>query len=172
MSVVSVILRNLLGFDLLIFLAAGLNGWCYMAARRRAAQLYDELNRVIFVPIYHGEVQAKRLEKEKLDVERLVRLRQRAESLYALFVNGTAIFPLLGILGTVVSLLPMVSQLGDMQTNFFTALTSTFWGLVFAIAFKLCDAFLSARMEDNDKNVTLLLERLRQEAEERAHETA
>ena len=71
----------------------------------------------------------------------------------------TAVFPLLGILGTVISLLPMVSDMTNMQNNFFAALTSTFWGLVFAIGFKLCDAFLSSRMDDNDKNVNLLLSR-------------
>ena len=86
-------------------------------------------------------------------------MRKRSESLYSVFVNVTSIFPLLGILGTVVSLLPMVSELADMQTNFFAALTSTFWGLVFAIIFKLLDGFLSSRMEDNDKAVDLLLER-------------
>ena len=58
-----------------------------------------------------------------------------------------------------VSLLPMVAELTDLQQNFFAALTSTFWGLVFAIIFKLLDGFLSARLEDNDKNVNLLLER-------------
>ena len=86
-------------------------------------------------------------------------MRKRSESLYSVFVNVTAIFPLLGILGTVVSLLPMVADMADMQTNFFAALTSTFWGLVFAILFKLLDGFLSARMEDNDKAVDLLLQR-------------
>ena len=52
-----------------------------------------------------------------------------------------------------------VENLADMQQNFFAALTSTFWGLVFAIIFKLLDGFLSSRMEDNDKAVDLLLER-------------
>ena len=104
-------------------------------------------------------------------VEELVKLREEAESLYALFSNLTAIFPLLGILGTVISLLPMVADMGNLENNFFAALTSTFWGLVFAIAFKLCDAFLSARMEDNDKNVALLLNRMRERPEPEA-ETA
>ena len=86
-------------------------------------------------------------------------LRKRSEGLYSIFANVTAIFPLLGILGTVVSLLPMVADMADMQQNFFAALTSTFWGLVFSIIFKLLDGFLTSRIEDNDKNVTLLLER-------------
>jgi chemotaxis protein MotA len=49
--------------------------------------------------------------------------------------------------------------------NFFSALTSTFWGLVFAIVFKLLDGFLSSRMDDNDKSVTMLLERRQRELE-------
>jgi chemotaxis protein MotA len=49
--------------------------------------------------------------------------------------------------------------MSNLQDNFFAALTSTFWGLIFAIGFKLCDAFLSSRIEDNDKNVNLLLSR-------------
>lgn len=163
-----IIAQNLFGFDSIIFVAAILNVWCYTAVRRRAAALYEKLHPFIFVPLHHDGARTLRETVGETDVEELVRLRAKAESLYSLFINVTAIFPLLGILGTVVSLLPMVSEMADMQTNFFAALTSTFWGLVFAIAFKLCDAFLSARMEDNDKNVTLLLERLRQEAEQAA----
>ena len=85
-----------------------------------------------------------------------------------MYVNVTAIFPLLGILGTVLSLLPMVADLSNMQMNFFAALTSTLWGLIFAILFKLLDGFLSARMEDNDKSVALLLERRAREPEDAA----
>ena len=133
MSVFQVIAHNLLGFDLIIFVAAALNGVCYYFARKNADRLYRKLHMIVFVP--------------------------SSESLYSVFVNVTAIFPLLGILGTVVSLLPMVADMADMQTNFFAALTSTFWGLVFAILFKLLDGFLSARMEDNDKAVDLLLQR-------------
>ena len=94
-----------------------------------------------------------------VDEERIVALRKHSEDLYSLFANVTSIFPLLGILGTVVSLLPMVSNLSDMQTNFFAALTSTFWGLVFAILFKFLDGFLASRMEDNSRSVELLLAR-------------
>ena len=63
------------------------------------------------------------------------------------------------------SLLPMVADLSNMQSNFFAALTSTLWGLVFAIVFKLLDGFLSSKMDDNDKSVTMLLERRQRELE-------
>ena len=159
MSVFQVILKNLLGFDLIIFVAAALNGVCYYLARRNANALYRKLHMIVFVPSRRSDPESVSRAIRNIDEEQVVAMRKRSESLYSVFVNVTAIFPLLGILGTVVSLLPMVSALADMQTNFFAALTSTFWGLVFAILFKLLDGFLSSRMEDNDKAVNLLLER-------------
>ncbi len=159
MSVFQVIAQNLLGYDLIIFVAAALNGVCYACARRNANRLYRKLNMRVFVPSRRRNPESVSRAIRDVDEEQVVAMRKRSESLYAVFVNVTGIFPLLGILGTVVSLLPMVSDMADMQTNFFSALTSTFWGLVFAILFKLLDGFLSARMADNDKAVDLLLER-------------
>ena len=47
----------------------------------------------------------------------------------------------------------------NVQGNFYAALTSTFWGLVFGIVFKFLDGIVSAKIEDNEKNVQLFLER-------------
>jgi chemotaxis protein MotA len=96
----------------------------------------------------------------------LVELRKRANGFYSVFVNLTSIFPLLGIFGTVISLLPMVSQIDSTQQSFFTALTSTFWGLVFAIIFKFLDGFLASRIDVNNNNIMLYLERKRSVPEE------
>ena len=159
MSVFQVIAHNLLGFDLIIFVAAALNGVCYYFARKNADRLYRKLHMIVFVPSRRNDPDSVSKAIRDVDEEQVVAMRKRSESLYSVFVNVTAIFPLLGILGTVVSLLPMVADMADMQTNFFAALTSTFWGLVFAILFKLLDGFLASRMEDNDKAVNLLLER-------------
>ena len=159
MSVFQVIKQNLLGFDLIIFVAAALNLVCYCFACKSANRLDRRLNIRVFIPSRRRSPESVSQAIRDIDEEKVLAMRKRSESLYAVFVNVTAIFPLLGILGTVVSLLPMVSELTDMQTNFFAALTSTFWGLVFAILFKLLDGFLSSRMEDNDKAVDLLLQR-------------
>ena len=159
MSFWQVIWKNLLGFDLLIFAVAAFDGVCYYFTRQYADQLYRKLNMIVFVPSHRHDPEKVAKAIRELDESGVVALRKRSEGFYSIFANVTAIFPLLGILGTVVSLLPMVAELSDMQQNFFAALTSTCWGLVFAIIFKLLDGFLSARLEDNDKNVTLLLER-------------
>ncbi|MBQ7176180.1 MAG: MotA/TolQ/ExbB proton channel family protein, partial [Victivallales bacterium] len=100
-----------------------------------------------------------------VDEQVLMESRSKSEQLYSWFANMTAIFPLLGILGTVISLLPMVADMENMQQNFFAALTSTLWGLIFAIAAKIADAPLAAKMEENDKELELLLAR-RPEIEE------
>ena len=160
MNVFTVILKNLIGYDFLIFLLAAVNAWFFVVTKRRALSLYKKLHLVIFLPIQPLKGGTIKTPGKTFEVESFVKMREEAESVYAVFTNLTAIFPLMGILGTVISLLPMVADMANVQTNFFTALTSTFWGLVFAIAFKICDAFLTARMEDNDKNVTLLLSRV------------
>jgi len=78
------------------------------------------------------------------DEDVLLTKRANSNSLYVGFTNVVAIFPLMGLLGTVISLIPMV---GEMDTDlFFMALTSTFWGIVFAIVFKVFNGFLQATL--------------------------
>ena len=160
MSVLGVIFHNLLGFDLAILLAAAVNGAVCWSARREALRLYNTMHQSKYMPSWRADPEKMTESLRAVDEEKIIAMRDRAGRLYSIFINLTAIFPLLGILGTVVSLLPMVANLADMQQNFFAALTSTFWGLVFASVFKLLDGFLlSAVIEDNDRSVALFLER-------------
>lgn len=159
MEVIQVIKNNLFGFDLIIFVAAVMNLIVYCFAKKYTDKLYKKLHMAVYVPSRRRDPDRIAEDVKRVDEEEVASLRKQSESLYAVFMNITAIFPLLGILGTVVSLLPMVSDMANMELNFFTALTSTFWGLVFAIIFKLLDGFLSSKIEDNDKSVTLFMER-------------
>ena len=70
----------------------------------------------------------------------------RASGIYALFTNITAVFPLLGILGTVASLMRL-SGTDNLSENFSSALVTTFAGLVAAIIFKIMDSFITARLD-------------------------
>lgn len=158
-DVIEVIKSNLFGFDKIIFIAALINTAVYCAAKIYTDKLHRKLHKAVYVPYRRKDPEAVAEELKRIDEEDVADLRTNSEHWYAIFMNITAIFPLLGILGTVVSLLPMVSDMTNMQTNFFSALTSTFWGLVFAIIFKLLDGFLSSRIEDNDKSVNLFMER-------------
>ena len=83
---------------------------------------------------------------------------------YALYYNITTMFPLMGMLGTVISLIPMVNSLGTESTGlFFSALTSTFWGIVAALIFRLSDASVSYKIEDNEKHMEYMFNPHRKE---------
>lgn len=69
---------------------------------------------------------------------------------YTLFITLISIFPLLGMLGTVQALLKldMTQERTSLQNNFFSALTSTAWGIIFAIGFKIANSFVQPKIEN------------------------
>lgn len=155
----SVIFSNFWGYDLIIFIAAIVNGFCLAKLIQSADKLYDKMHLTVYVP--DGSSSREEADKD-ISVLRetdIVNMRNNTGKLYSVFVNITGIFPLLGILGTVVSLLMIIDDSTSVLGNFYGALTSTFWGLVFAIGFKFADGIVSARIEDNEKTVALYLER-------------
>jgi len=162
-DIIIIIGSNLLGYDLVIFIVAFCTLCCYLVARWLSVKLHKILHHTIFLPEYV----VKKKEIAFASEMELIDMRKRANVFYAVYVNLTSIFPLLGILGTVISLIPMVSDIENMQQSFFVALTSTFWGLVFAIIFKFLDGFLSTRIEENANNIALYLERNKNISEEK-----
>ncbi len=69
---------------------------------------------------------------------------------YTLFITLTSIFPLLGMFGTVKALLEidMTQDINVTQEGFFSALTSTAWGIIFAAFFKIINAFVQPKIEN------------------------
>ncbi len=97
--------------------------------------------------------------------------------LYTVFVTMISVFPLLGMLGTVFGLLGLDLANGNMSNirdNFFHALTSTAWGIIFAVIFKIVHACmvdeLELRIEDYRKR-TVETEPMTIEAETETIET-
>lgn len=158
-NIFSVIFMNIWGYDMIIFITAVFTGFVYYFLKKSADSLYDKLHLTVFVP--DGDISQKEVctDISGLRETDVVNMRKQTGSLYSVFVNLTGIFPLLGILGTVTSLLGLVADTSDITGNFYGALTSTFWGLIFAIVFKFLDGVISAKIEDNEKNVALYLER-------------
>lgn len=76
----------------------------------------------------------------------LVRLSDIAAFLYTLYANIASIFPLLGIFGTVCSLVGL-SGTNDISANFATALDTTIWGLIWAMGCKILDSFISSKLD-------------------------
>ncbi len=156
---VPVIFSNIIGFDGLIFLLAGVNAFIFARARISAERLYDNMHREIYAPSAGDDMRRIKSDINRLTDRKVSRMREKAVSLYTLYVNISGLFPLMGILGTVISLLGMVGNMSDVSGNFFAALTSTFWGLIFAIIFKFLDGFISPILDDGERAAELFMQR-------------
>ena len=81
---------------------------------------------------------------------------------YTIFTTVITVFPLLGMLGTVAALFMLDLDKGNMdniRNNFFMALSSTAWGIICSVFYKILDAvWLSSQIDT-------LLEKLQKEAE-------
>ena len=78
------------------------------------------------------------------DIEAIRKNAQDTSRSYSLFLALISVFPLLGMLGTVLGLLGLDMAAGEMENiknNFFMALTSTGWGIIFSVFFKLLSAW-------------------------------
>lgn len=158
-SIFSVIFMNFWSFDFIIFLAAAFTFYIYFSAKNSAEQLHKKLHLTVYVPDSDYSQHEIAGEIAELRENEVLNMRNHTGKLYSLFVNLTGIFPLLGILGTVISLLHLAGDMSDVTGNFYGALTSTFWGLVFAIIFKFLDGMIAPKIEYNEKSVSLYLER-------------
>lgn len=82
---------------------------------------------------------------------------------YTLFVTMISIFPLLGMLGTVIGLLGLDLASGDMENiknNFFVALTSTAWGIIFSVVFKVIHAWIADNIEEQIETAKKMAEEI------------
>ncbi len=80
-------------------------------------------------------------------------LRKRLNFWYSIFTTLITLFPLFGMFGTVVALLNLDlssngNEMVSIQNNFFNALTSTAWGIVFSIVYKCLNSVIASRVND------------------------
>lgn len=158
----SIILKNLLGYDLLIIiLAVVCGGYLYPNAKRASLALQEKLQPTIYVPINVLLRSFTSQGKDDYDLHEIKKLKDK-ESLYSnMLFTVMSIFPLMGILGTIIALLRMVDLAStEVLLSFTTALTSTFWGLVFAITYKGITSNLVSMIEQNSENYELLIRRI------------
>lgn len=79
---------------------------------------------------------------------------------YTMFVTLISIFPLLGMFGTVTALLglDLTSTASESaKASFFNALTSTTWGIIFSVIFKVINAIFASSIENNISLITELI---------------
>jgi len=158
-GIVNVFLNNLLGFDWIIFVMAGVNVFVYYLVLRDANRIYNHFNAQDRIVNLNSDVKLALRESTsgdstRLTASELLKLREQTNKSYAYYSNITTMFPLMGMLGTVVSLIPMVNSIGTMATElFFAALTSTLWGIIAALVFKFLDSSISYKIDDNEKHM-------------------
>jgi len=104
------------------------------------------------------------IELEKNQMIELSKKRNLLVILYSLYANFTGIFALLGILGTVASLMTNTQE--TMMENFMVALDTTLLGVIFGIIFKAMDGSISAQMELNLDEVETVLSDFGKELED------
>lgn len=78
-------------------------------------------------------------------------LSRRVNESYTLFVSFISVFPLLGMFGTVMGLLGLdltADNMNNIKENFFVALTSTAWGIIFSIVYKIIHACTANYIEE------------------------
>lgn len=162
MEFFTIILKNLIGYDGLIIILAVTNFLFFLPKLKEAnIKLEQSLQPTIYIPIEQIIKSIGQTNNSELDLHLLRKLKERETKCYHIFVSITNIFPLMGILGTIISLLRLASFSNDMiMFNFTTALTSTFWGLVCAIIFKAIDGILSPKIAFNEDNFNLLISRI------------
>lgn len=158
-NIFQTIFMNIFGYDMIILIFAVITVIECFFLIDATDKLHKAMNNNIFVPDSRRSQEEAENNISRLTETKIVEMRDRSAGLYSVFVNLTGIFPLLGMLGTITSLLSLVADTTDITGNFYGALTSTFWGLVFAILFKFIDGIISARVDDNEKSVALYLER-------------
>lgn len=144
----SVLLINAFGLGILVFIAinsARLYG--------RKNSIEDALRKTIKKRSYNAKT--RRLEeeetKEEVSPDRIVDCEtefNKACSGYEAVTQLVPLFPLFGILGTVAGLMLELSATGleEITNSLKTALDTTFWGLVWAIALKILLTVLPARI--------------------------
>lgn len=159
MAVIDAIVSNFFGYDLIIIIIAFINGLFFVFTK-------SGLNRFNKALYYRPNDLALRKKNEEVldrvtdeDLKEIKKTRSSANRWYTLFGNMITIFPLLGLLGTVLALMNVASGSGfeNIQYSFMVSLTSTFWGMIFAIIFKLCDSLISADMEICNIDATRVL---------------
>lgn len=166
MNFIKVLFTNLMGFDSLIVIVSLVNIiFVSNRIKKQSKMTENTLRKVIYKPIEEivSKLSGNQNEEENIDIHLLKENREKEDAWYQIFVSITSILPLMGILGTVISLLNIdLFEQGVIAINFTKALTSTFWGIVGAISCKILESTIAPLIDRNHDNFEMLISQLRQ----------
>ncbi len=167
MNFVKALFNNIMGIDGIIILLAAANLIAVATmVRRFAMQTENALKKVVYQPLSEiiASIVPDNQDHLPLDLHRLKEQREKEDVWHHLYIAITSILPLMGILGTVIALLRIDAfELTIVSSNFTSALSSTFWGLLGAIACRIMEGTLSPKIERNQENFRMLVSRLGQD---------
>jgi len=159
MAIITALGKAIIGYDLLI-VALIITNILYVSMRLRkiSKDLDSRLKKVVYLPVEHALKHLASSQTPKMNLHNLRHMREKEDRLYHSYVSITNILPLLGILGTVISLMNIDAfTIETVSTNFMTALTSTFWGLLGATICKALEGNIVAKVETNRENIAMLI---------------
>lgn len=98
--------------------------------------------------------------EQEIDIKRLDDLFEKESKVkrnYSMFISLTSIFPLMGIAGTVLALLTVHDFTAELiKNNFLSALTSTFWGVVWGGVCKVFEGFIEPLISKNTSELEII----------------
>lgn len=162
MSFGYILLKNIFGYDLIIFFAMIAALFFFIKSRQANKHLYSVLGEPCIKRKENGlKLEATRKLETASEAE-IMEIRLKQDKLYGAFTTIISVFPLLGMIGTVYSLLRLDmtdTTGGNITDNFWVALTSTFWGAIFGVIFKLLDCSLNPLIEDANERYRIGIDR-------------
>jgi biopolymer transport protein ExbB len=159
MTILKALSSGIIGYDLIIVALIVFN-ILFISLRLRtiSTNLDKRLKKVVYLPVEHALKDLASTQPQKVNLHQLRHMRESEDRLYHTYVSITNILPLLGILGTVIALMNIDTfTIETVSTNFMTALTSTFWGLVGATICKILEGSIVAKVETNKDNLAMLI---------------
>lgn len=156
-----IIFNNIIGYDGIIVIFAAITYYIYKktkAENKKLMSYFDERT----IRRKENDRKPETLQRpEKISEGMLMEIHFNQDKYYGWFVNMVSIFPLLGMIGTVLALLSLdlSADNGSITNNFFGALTSTFWGAVFGTGFKLADSAVSTKIEMANEKYNIGIQR-------------
>jgi chemotaxis protein MotA len=153
-----ILIQNLWGYDLLIFVAALINVVIFIKIVNEIKLIDMHLNKTnylqneLIIQRINVKSQSKSSEELSKILDDFTKSKHQLDQSSVFYSSLTSIFPLLGILGTVIALLSLSDFSKEIVSiNFSIALTSTFWGILFGAISKFGEGFFTAKIDLYDK---------------------
>ena len=156
MSIIAKLLQSIVSSDIYILF------FCFAALF--VAFRVSRLTKNVDNDIYDWEEKSDELSNNPEKTNKIFDCYKHLNRSYTVFIALISIFPLLGMFGTVTALLSIdmsdAETINTAKSSFFNALTSTTWGIIFSVGFKMANAYFFSDVEDLIQRLLALKKKL------------